>query len=456
MLSLSGDLFVELSTPWWSPISDHTWTWPLGSLEYPVPSEFGIGADIDYVLGSKQLPDLKLGKVDFNSSKFMSDMMDDHAPQKSTPAEKKKGTWKGVEPKVEEPPPVKSAAPKLPAAPPKPAPKKAGAKAGKPGKAATSKQPAPRKSGEPAGKEHVLKPEVQQRWHEGLAALATFAEESKHAPYDRHHLDTVLSNVKNKYGFKVLEPRAVGDDWRIHASMNPDELSPFAFQGVHPSATDDSDVLWQESLVNAPEFGAALVQTAKEVPVRFLLVTLATDSREEARRTMHDYINRGTRPQSAKDEAIRMVDELIDAAGASRDASVIYRRAREAYQVARAANPTGGLRQVHHEQEVSKHPEIYVKDWLSRRLARMRKRLGSKKPTKNAAAIKELQKVKDPVRLGRILREWAMQQLDEATEKGEPLAEIEIRYVDPGSHAVLHRQRKADDRRAALLGPPEE
>jgi hypothetical protein len=249
VLSLSGDLFVELKTPWWSPISDHTWTWPLGSLEYPVPSEFGIGADIDYVLGSKQLPDLKLGKVDFDSSKFMSDLMDDHVPPKSTAAEKKKGTWKGVEPKPEEPPPVKSAAPKLPAAPAKPAPKKADAKEAKPGKPATSKQPAPRKSGEPAGKEHVLKPDVERRWQEGLQAIGNMETASTKAPLTRKQLDARLAKIKEAYGFTSLTPRPAGHDWKILAAMNPREEVPGQVEG----ATTTEETIQGEIRALAPQ-----------------------------------------------------------------------------------------------------------------------------------------------------------------------------------------------------------
>lgn len=237
VLSLGGDLFVKLTTPWWSPISDHRWTWPLFELEYPVPSELGIGADIDYVLGSKELPDLKLGKVDFSADKFMTDLMGDKAAKKSTAAaDKKKGTWKGVEPKVDEPPPVKSAVPKLPPAPPKAAAKKAELKLGK-AKPATSKQPVPRKSGEPAGPEHVLKPEVQRRWQEGLQAVGNMEEASAKAPLTRKQLDALLEKIKQAYGFTALTPRTVGHDWKIIAAMNPTAESPGVVEGTTTTPT---------------------------------------------------------------------------------------------------------------------------------------------------------------------------------------------------------------------------
>lgn len=93
-LGLSGDLFVELDSPWWSPAPDKKWTWPIGSLEYPLPGEFGIGADLDYVLGSDRLPEVKFGEVAFDSNKFITDLTNDHAPPKSKGEQEKPGGWK--------------------------------------------------------------------------------------------------------------------------------------------------------------------------------------------------------------------------------------------------------------------------------------------------------------------------------------------------------------------------
>jgi hypothetical protein len=93
VLGFSGDLFVTLDTPWWSPLSDKTWKWPLFSLEYPLPGEFGIGADVDYVLGSKQWPTIEFGEVNFDSSKFMSDIMNDNTDKGGGKEQKKKGDW---------------------------------------------------------------------------------------------------------------------------------------------------------------------------------------------------------------------------------------------------------------------------------------------------------------------------------------------------------------------------
>ena len=93
-LSLGGELFVKLETPWWSPVSDHTWTWPLGELFYPLPGEFGIGIDFDYVLGSGKLPTISPKKVDFNADRFMSDLMDDKTPKGPAAEVQKPAVWK--------------------------------------------------------------------------------------------------------------------------------------------------------------------------------------------------------------------------------------------------------------------------------------------------------------------------------------------------------------------------
>lgn len=102
VLILSGDLFVQLDSPWWSPAPDKTWKWPLGSIEYGLPGEFGIAADVSYVFGSSQLPEVKFGEVDFDASKFTTDLMNDHPAGASGGEKKKAGAWgegKGGDPK---------------------------------------------------------------------------------------------------------------------------------------------------------------------------------------------------------------------------------------------------------------------------------------------------------------------------------------------------------------------
>lgn len=89
-LGLGGDLFVEVDSPWWSPLGDEKWTWPLGSLEYPLPGEFGIGADVEHVLGSKQWPSVSFTEVEFDSSRFMGDLLSGGGGGKGKGGEEKK------------------------------------------------------------------------------------------------------------------------------------------------------------------------------------------------------------------------------------------------------------------------------------------------------------------------------------------------------------------------------
>jgi len=95
MLGLSGDFFIEIDTPWWSPLSDDKWTWPLFSKEWPLTDPIGINASIkDYVLGSGKVPEIELKPPEFDPSKFMTNMVDDKLPGKSGKGDKGSGTFK--------------------------------------------------------------------------------------------------------------------------------------------------------------------------------------------------------------------------------------------------------------------------------------------------------------------------------------------------------------------------
>ena len=84
MLGLNGDFFIELETPWWSPLSDDKWVWPLFSKEWPLSDPIGISASIkDYVLGSGKIPEVKMKIPEFDPSKFMTSMVDRTLPEKS-------------------------------------------------------------------------------------------------------------------------------------------------------------------------------------------------------------------------------------------------------------------------------------------------------------------------------------------------------------------------------------
>jgi hypothetical protein len=442
-LELGGDLFVELSTPWWSPVSDHKWTWPLGELEYPLPGQFGIGADIDYLIGSGELPEVQFGQVDFSAEKFMTDLMNDHVPPKKEAAADKKGEWKEAE---SAPPPEAvgaGAAGAIQATAGVP-------EAGKPATRSEGKQEA----------EQIPRPENQARWLAGMKDLGDLSEASKSAPFDKRHFESALREVKAKHGFSKLNPIENGKEWHVHAEMNPSGDPPYSFQSVadeEQEGSEASGAIWQESLLNAPSYQDIVYHASETISLRAFPVRLSADSRKRATKTLHAYINRGTQWPSQKATAIADVDARLDAAQQTFDAREIYRLAREAYQIARAANPTGGLLQVHHENEVSEHPEVYVLDWLERRVSRLRKQLTSRKPRKNPEIVKNLRAIQDPIQLRNNLREWALQQLDAMTQNpsGEVLTEIELEYVDPGAHATIHRERKAEKARTLASSPGE-
>jgi hypothetical protein len=211
-LGLSGDLFVELDSPWWSPAPDKKWTWPIGSLEYPLPGEFGIGADLDYVLGSPNLPEIKFGRPAFDSSKFITDLVNDHVPPKRTGEQEKPGTWKeGAEGQGEAPsgPPGAESAP-APGAPTAPT--------GLGGKD-ESGQPAP-KTAAPGG-EGVPGPAVPAQIEGGLEALGTLSERSNEDPLTTAEITSELSLIRKRYGFKHLDAKEVGEEWEVEGEINP-------------------------------------------------------------------------------------------------------------------------------------------------------------------------------------------------------------------------------------------
>jgi hypothetical protein len=197
-LGLEGHLFIELSTPWWSPISDHTWTWPIGSLEYVLPGEFGIGMDVEHVIGSGKVPDVHFGEVSFDRDKFMSDVLDDKIGNKTKGEQKVPGKWKGSEPEN----PV-----------PKPEPKKVEPPkdAGGPKKPATGKQaPEHRKASDPA----VAKP-----WQRAMADIHALAESSKSHPFGPSEIENAVVQLKKHHRFTDIRVTRAGEDWILHAEM---------------------------------------------------------------------------------------------------------------------------------------------------------------------------------------------------------------------------------------------
>ena len=196
-LGLSGDLFVELDSPWWSPAPDKKWTWPLGNLEYPLPGEFGIGADVDYVIGSGQVPEVQFGAVNFSADKFMTDMLNDHVPPKSHGDQEQPGKWDEA---------AQGGA--LPAE----------AQAGEHGTHGTDEAATGQHAPEDG---HVPAPQKQKQWLEGIHDIGDLAARSQRDPLDQSEITSALAAIKTRHGFSILSAVQSGDVWDVSEGMSP-------------------------------------------------------------------------------------------------------------------------------------------------------------------------------------------------------------------------------------------
>ena len=95
-LQLTGALFYELDSPWWSPAPDGREEYPLGEVQYPIGDSMGIGADIDWLVGSPDAPELTFSPVEFDPDKFTADVMADPPPRTMGDADAEpEGAWTG-------------------------------------------------------------------------------------------------------------------------------------------------------------------------------------------------------------------------------------------------------------------------------------------------------------------------------------------------------------------------
>ncbi len=97
-LQLSGALFYELDSPWWSPAPDGREESPLGEVQYPIGDSLGIGADVDWLIGGEEPPELTFSPVEFDPDKFTADVMADPPPRSMGNADAApEGDWQGEE-----------------------------------------------------------------------------------------------------------------------------------------------------------------------------------------------------------------------------------------------------------------------------------------------------------------------------------------------------------------------
>ena len=197
MLGLGGDFFIALETPWWSPLSDDRWTWPLFSKEWPLSDPIGISAVVkDYELGSGKVPEVKLKKPEFDPSKFMTSMVDKNLPEKSGKKDAGQGTFKedGSVPKPEVPPK-------------KPSPKKADAKpAGKKGP--------PPKGGKSANPDPKAEKD-KQNTKIFQSAAKPLAELKGKGPLTKANLNGELTKIKASVKGIDFDVQVKGEKWLV-------------------------------------------------------------------------------------------------------------------------------------------------------------------------------------------------------------------------------------------------
>jgi hypothetical protein len=224
ILGLGGDLFVEVDSPWWSPLPDEKWSWPIGALEYPLPGEFGIGADMEYVLGSGKVPEVTFSEAKFDGAKFMTDLVNDHVPPKSGAGDKEKqGTF--VDGGAGEVAPAAGTAPPAtgdkPAAVTQPA---AGGKAGGPGK------------NENAGKEN---PDELKNFG---GAMKKVKELEGHKPMKRAEIISAIEDIKKQFNTPGISFAPEGNDlWIVTGAIEgkPNKQSVKVKADIAPGEEND-------------------------------------------------------------------------------------------------------------------------------------------------------------------------------------------------------------------------
>ena len=282
MLGLGGDFFIQLETPWWSPLSDDKWTWPLFSKEWPLGDPIGLSAVVkDYVLGSGKAPEIELKKPEFDPSKFMTSMVDKTLPEKSGGAAPGQGTFKedGSVPKPTIPP--KKPAPK--AAGPKPAAKK-----GAPPKGGKSAAPDPKGAKEQANAKALKDAAAKLQLLKGQP------------PFTRAALNQALAKIKAQVSGADFEVQAKGANWFV----TPKAGGKAGKQGVALAAKDQGDARTEEqkkqdllkalkeanAFLNDENFGEEEVKeklpTIKD-KYKLNKLVLVSDSETETETTVH-------------------------------------------------------------------------------------------------------------------------------------------------------------------------
>ncbi len=169
-LDLGGEFYIELATPFWSPLDDGKETFPLGSFSYPLPTQFGIGADMHYVIGSSEFPKVEFSKVGFDATKFTSDLVNDHIPSKTKHPTEKEATFSKEKPK-----------PKSVKIKPK------------------------KKSSKPKKRKSTKKPKLNINGYEkGISKLKSISRKSRKNPLSQKETLDKIKSIEQKYKLSVV------------------------------------------------------------------------------------------------------------------------------------------------------------------------------------------------------------------------------------------------------------
>ncbi len=239
-LGLTGDFFIEVDSPWWSPLGDKEWRWPFLNKEWPLPGQLALKAEVDYVFGSKEWPKIEFGQVDFDPAKFASDLV--HRRVKSGPGKREaKGRWKEKNSGREKIPKKKKAGQAAKA--------KKGGRASRPRKRRL-RAPRPRVRGPrklrslrqrafkrrgqkrkkkklvPKAPRKVREKRLDPRQRRAIEEVrAAFLREKK--PLPRYRVRSLVRKLKRKHKFKRLKVRFRRKRYEIIAGFSP-EITVFS------------------------------------------------------------------------------------------------------------------------------------------------------------------------------------------------------------------------------------
>ncbi|MBU5612521.1 eCIS core domain-containing protein [Geomonas azotofigens] len=306
MLDLGGDFFIALEAPWWSPISDHRWTWPLFSKQWPLADPVGISAVVkEYVLGSGQVPEIELKKPEFDPSKFMTSMVDDKLPEKSGGKGSGSGSFKDD---GSIPPPT------IP--PKKPAPKKP--------------EPKPTKKGAPPpGGTKSAKPDPKSAKEKDIAK--TFQAAAKPlgtlragGPFTRAMLDAELGKIKASVKGVSFDIQAKGDNWIVTPKAGGKSAKPVQLKGKNidkdakdgkkdvrteaqkqadlEAALSEANKLLEDENKDAPEITSALVAIKAKYKLTALELVEAPADEDE----VYDSIQASVNPKKGTPKRKRL------------------------------------------------------------------------------------------------------------------------------------------------------